>query len=247
MTKIKIINPDCGMSKQDLWERESYLNQVTRPDTTISMISTSKNNIYIDSVVDEALATPELIELGMNAYKEGFEAIGMYCFSDPALEALRECLPIPVIGAGQSAMHLGALLGDQISVVTTSKDRVAPKMMTIDQLGVNRNHIASIRGIEQVVSDDATMLNQLKQVIKQCIDTDGAQVIVLGCLTYVKYADELNQLFKVPIINPSFALINTIEMVTNQGISHSKIAFPTPTKKNRQWSAGETKLGRMLK
>lgn len=221
--------------------REQYLSKVAGPETIISMDSTQNNNIYIDSVVDEVLAVPEIMQIGQQAFVDGFDGIGMYCFSDPGLTALRELLPIPVLGAGQVSMKLATLLGDQISVITTTSERVPQKKMAFRQMGVNDTQIASIRGLDLKNEDDESILARLTEVIQQCLDEDGAQVVVLGCLTYTKFAPKLNELFDVPIVDPGYSLVNTLELLYRQQLSQSKITYPTPVKKARQWSNGMIK------
>lgn len=51
----------------------------------------------LDCHTDEAFAAPELVKMAIQAEKDGYDAIVIYCFSDVGLEALRENVKIPVI------------------------------------------------------------------------------------------------------------------------------------------------------
>ncbi len=236
--RIKIINPDYGLFQADWIKREKYLKQAVSDSTVIYMSSPQNNNIYVDSSLDAALASAEIIQIGQQAYQDGFEGIGLYCFSDPALEALRELVSIPVIGAGQASMNIASLLGQSISVITTAAKRIPQKRIAIKAMGIESDRIASIRGLDFHSEKHEAMLEKLLTVSKKCIVEDHAEVIVLGCLAYTWYAEELTERLKIPVVDPAFTLVGLLELLGHQKLSHSKITYPFPEMKKRQWSSG---------
>ncbi|WP_461240591.1 aspartate/glutamate racemase family protein [Paucilactobacillus sp. N302-9] len=237
MMKLEIINPDCGLIRSDLEKRQNYLQKVTDANTTLWMDSTQNNNIYIDSMTDAALATPEIVQIGIQAYKNGFDGIGIYCFSDPGVDALRELLPIPVIGAGMTSMSVSTLLGEKISLIITSSSLIKEKYLFLRRNGIDLNRISSIRGLDLESNDTKKITQKFVDVAKQCVN-DGADVIVIACLAYNQYAEKIMNEIDVPVVNPGFSLVNTLELVVKQKISQSKTSYPQPVRKTRYWQGG---------
>lgn len=64
------------------------------------------------------LNTRALIESALRTEREGFDAIAVGCFLDPVLDELKELLDIPVLGLGESAMHLACMLGRRFAVLS---------------------------------------------------------------------------------------------------------------------------------
>jgi len=74
----------------------------------------------VESYYDEYVGAMDMVEKALNAQKEGFDAIAINCFMNPTLEGLRELLDIPVVGAGEAAIHLTSMLGDNFSIIDPS-------------------------------------------------------------------------------------------------------------------------------
>ncbi|WP_445486741.1 aspartate/glutamate racemase family protein [Niallia sp. 03133] len=231
---IRIIHPDAGFTEEELLERAEKMKQVSRPDTQVSFVCPKGTNIYIDSNVDIAIDGPELLKLAKEAEAEGIDAIGIYCSSDPVLSAIREQVSIPVLGAGQVSVSVALLLGERFAFITTSEERVSSKWAYLRQLGIAMDRIASVCGMSESVENTREALLAVgEQVVK-----DGADVIVLGCLAYNDYVEELQSALGVPVVHPAYALINQLELLVLQQLSHSKKTYPSPKKKERIWSQG---------
>ena len=110
--KLKVLNPDnTGLTKEMIALREKRMKQIARPDTQIDMEVQEKTKICVDSALDVAVTSLELIEKAVQAEKDGYDVIGLYCSGDPAMDAIREAVSIPVIGAGQSSLQIAVGLG----------------------------------------------------------------------------------------------------------------------------------------
>ena len=125
--KLKFINPDSGMSRAELAAREALLSRAAGPDTAISMDCPQRTQVCIDSDLDVAVAAPEIVQMALQAQADGFDAVCLYCFSDPGLSACRELLQIPVVGGAQASLALAAQLGHRFSVLTTAAGRIPQK------------------------------------------------------------------------------------------------------------------------
>lgn len=230
--KIKIINPDYGMTKEQLKKRINILNKVVRNDTILSMECLKESFVVIDSMLDVYLAAPEIINMAIKAEKEGYDAIVLYCFSDPAISACREILSIPVIGAGQSSILTACELGYKFSLIVNQETRIPEKRLFVNSLGIGIDRLASIRSLnipyEVIEKDRKYTLLQLTKIAEECINKDGAEVIVLGCLTFLGMADELFKSINIPVVDPGYNAVCVAESFISQGLTHSKRSHPYP-------------------
>lgn len=240
--KIKIINPDSDMTREQMDKREKILKTVSREDTVISMDCPKNNNICIDSITDINIASPEIIKMAKKAEEEGYDVVCIYCLSDPAITACRELLTIPVIGGGQSAFQIACGLGYSFSLITTSDSRIPEKKEFIRSTGVDYTRLCSIRSINFSLSsihkDENILKLALLETAKKCVD-DGAEIIILGCLSFLGMGEEISKEIGIPVIDPALNLINMAELLYNQKLSHSKRSYPYPPKYKRVWGSGE--------
>ncbi|MBP2652115.1 MAG: hydrogenase expression protein HupH [Firmicutes bacterium] len=241
--RIKIINPDAGMSREELEQREKMLMSIARPDTVISMDCLTETNVCIDSLTDVALAGAEIVKRALLAEKEGFDAVGLYCLSDPAINACREMLTIPVLGGGQTAFQVACGLGYRFSLLTTSQQRVAQKSEFVRTTGVDISRLASVRsvelGLENIRANLDVTLAKLVAAGKECKEKDDAQVIILGCLSFAGLGKAVAEQIGIPVVDPAFTLISMIELCCLQGLCHSKSSYPCPKSIPRWWNAGK--------
>lgn len=230
--KIMIINPDYGMKEEQLAKRLAALKRIVRNDTVLSMKCPEESVVTIDSMLDIYLAAPEIIDMAIKAEKHDYDAVVLYCFSDPAIAACREVLDIPVIGAGQEALLTACGLGYNFSLLVNGEARIPEKRSFINSLGINMNRLASIRSIsltyEEMENDKEKTLSALTGLAQECIAEDKAEVIVLGCLSFLGMGEELSKRIHIPVIDPAYNAVSTAESYAVQGLTHSKKSYPHP-------------------
>ena len=74
-------------------------------------------------------------------------------------------------------------------------------------------------------------MKKLTAVALKTIKEDNADVLILGCMS-MAFHDitlEIQNKLNIPVINPVKASLLCAEGLVKMGISHSKIAFPTPS------------------
>ena len=202
--------------------------------TEVAAEPTAKGPAAIESAHDAGIVVPELIRLAPLAEKRGFDAIIIGCYSDPGLDALRELLAIPVIGPGAASLHLAAQLGTRLSVLTPSGRGYGRVAARLRGLGI-APLLASVRGIGLSVMDLAQQkpgaLDKAAEAARVAVDQDGADVLVLGCMSMAFLPGVTQALGKkvgVPVVNPVIAALKTAEACVAMGLAHSKKAWPVP-------------------
>ena len=241
--KIFIINPDYGVTTEQMAARCHLLSAHVGPDTELYMECLVENHIEIDSALDAALAAPEIIKMAVRAEHEGYDAIVLYCFSDPALAACREAVKIPVIGGGQASLLLAPVVGRQAGLLLSDDSRRAEKQLFVEGCGINPSRIAAIGGINgrgiNFWSERERTLELLAQAGAKLLAESCVQVLILGCLSFLGLAQPLSERLGVPVIDSAVAPVSLAESVVRQGLMTSRKAYPAPPARERSWAAGK--------
>lgn len=207
----------------------------------LEMDSLPKGAVSIEDSYDEVLNSPYILAKVRAAEAEHFSAVIIDCFGDPALDAARELVRIPVIGAAQSAAHLAAQLAPRFSIINTVREFAYIDRDLMVKYGLSQ-HLASVITIDTpVLSLEARRgrtITALVGAAQKAVREDGAQAVVLGCtgMSSLVAATRKRLAAKglhVPIVEPLRAAVYTAVAWTLGGITHSKEAFMPPRAKRR--------------
>lgn len=191
----------------------------------------------IEGALDEALAVPGLLPLAREAEADGADALVIDCMGDPGLDALREAVGIPVLGAGQTSMHVAAMLGDRFSILA-----VLPRLITRFRAAAGAyglaGSLASVRSVDIPVlglgglSEDVA--ERLSAVGAAAVREDGADTLILGCTGMIGVTHRMAELLEregivgVPVVDPVPTAVGVAQMLVREGLTHSKRAHPDP-------------------
>jgi len=241
--KIFIINPDYGMTKAEMDERCATLKTYLAPDTELVMDCLHTNEVYIDSALDVVLAGSEIVSMAKKAEESGFDAVVIYCLSDPAIDACREILSIPVIGGGQASYLTALTVGRHFGLIVTEKNRIPEKKLFVHQTGVAAERVSSISAVDLgglgIRQDINHTLKCLERTANAMIANEGAEVIVLGCLSFLGIAESLSNLIGIPVIDSAAAAVGLAEFTARQRLLNSKKSWAVPPKGSRSWQSGK--------
>ena len=187
-------------------------------------------NSYYDMFIMEGI----VIEAGLKAEAEGFDAVCINTVSDSGLSALRSRLSIPVLGPGQSAFHIACTLGHKFSILTMWEPWLPLYKKTLTEYGLE-HRCASIRHIdtrpdvqELLEGKEEIVFGKLEEAGRKAIEEDNASVLVLGSTTMHQSHHYLQEKLPVPVINPGVVAYKLCELLLDLGLSHSKKAYPDP-------------------
>lgn len=127
LMKILIINPDYGMTQEEMALRCRILEEYTAPDTQLAMVCPQSSGVELNSALDVVLAAPEIVQLAADGQNAGFDAVVLYCFSDPVIDACREALRIPVIGGAQASCLAALNVCRSFGVILADEARLPEK------------------------------------------------------------------------------------------------------------------------
>ncbi|SFC64429.1 allantoin racemase [Pseudomonas citronellolis] len=232
--RVKMIFP-VPLSEQTRPLVESQLPAaLQRPDIEVCFVGAGSVSTLADSYYDMALMELAVIEAGMRAEEEGFDAVCINTVSDSGLAALRARLSIPVLAPGQSAFHLACALGHKFSVLTMWPRWFPLYRKTLREYGLE-SRLASLRSIDVRPDTEALLQGKEEVVFARLLDAarlaiheDGAEVIVLGSTTMHQSHAFLSQHLDVPVLNPGVIAYKLCEVLLDLGLAHSKLAYPSP-------------------
>ncbi len=234
--KIKVILP-VPMPKDAIKGFKSqFPKTLKRRDIDYEWVATKNGADILDSYYESALSDIFVISSGENAEAEGYSAVCVNSMSDSGLKGLRSRLNIPVFGPGHTSFLTACMLGKKFSVITMWNKWNYMYERILQEEGIV-NRCASIRSInvrpdaKELLSgkEDFVFKKLLDQSI-QAIDQDGADVIIIGSTTMHQSYNFLKENLEVPVLNPGIIAFKTCEMFLDFGITHSKIAYPSPEK-----------------
>jgi allantoin racemase len=159
------------------------------------------------------LTTPEDIAEAAHAVEalfadhppQGVDGVILAAFADPALDALREHLPLPVTGIAEAGMAEAARGGRRFAVVTTTPDLVG----SIAGLAARYGHGKAFLGTALTEGDAATITNDpnllpeaLRLACSRAVSELGAEAIVIGGGPLAVAARAIASDIAVPLIEP---------------------------------------------
>lgn len=236
--KILIINPDYGMTQEEMSMRCRILEEYTAPDTQLAMVCSQNSGVELNSALDVVLAAPEIVQLAADGQNAGFDAVVLYCFSDPVIDACREALRIPVIGGAQASCLAALNVCRSFGVILADKARLPEKKLFLRTLGVSPERIGQIDAVNlngiSPWADRETTFKKLLACGQKMMRETHTEAIVLGCLSFLGLAEPLSRVLGIPVIDPAIAAVTTAESIVRQRLFTSKVSYPLLCSKARE-------------
>lgn len=215
------------------------LKSAEGPDLTVSHAEIDTGPASIECETDDALAVPGTLVKLVEAERDGVDAAVIDCMADPGLKPGREMVRIPVLGPGQTAMHLAALLGHRFTVLTVLARLRYQFEDEARRYGLETS-LASVRSVDvpvlELEDDIDRTQNLLAEQALRAVRDDQADAIIfgctgmLGCAAFVREA-LLAEGHDIPVIDPVPTAIQIAAALVRSGLSHSKEAYADPLAK----------------
>ena len=134
------------------------------------------------------------------------DAFVIACYSDPGLQVCREATTKAVFGIQESGMFAALSRGDRVGVIALGPRSVARHLRYLRQMGLIER-LAGERPLNLSVADSERpeAADRLLEVGTVLRDTDGADVLVLGCAGMARHRRGLEAALGLPVIDPTQA------------------------------------------
>lgn len=205
-----------------------------RPGTAVDFAGCRAGATWLDSDYEATLADAFVLDAGLKAETDGYDAVCSFSTSDSGVPALRSRLTIPVVGAAQSAFLLATQLGAKFSVITTWEPWRRDLLKVVSRYGLD-HRLASVRSLnvppdthELLSGKEDFVFGELERIAMLAIEQDGADVIVLGSTTMYQSHEFLAARLPCPVLDPGTIAYQTCELLIDLGLSQSKLTYPSP-------------------
>ena len=202
----------------------SVLQGAAAPGTSISVHGLGPGKAIADQYrFLELLDTQEILENGLRAERDGYDAFLIGNIFEPGLHALREALNIPVLGLCESAVHLACLMGASFSIVNVNPKftrRIAEniamtglssRLISIDEMQIERGQV-----LDRAFEDEALCKKVIEQfMVAACQGAArGAEVVIPagGIVMTLLARAGIFAVDNVPIVNGLIALVKIAEL-----------------------------------
>lgn len=181
MIKLVVINPNSTVS---MTEKAALAARNAAPGATVLGVTCHKSPPAIQGPEDDAICRPFVMAEVALVAADGADAIIIACFDDPALDAARASVTIPVLGIGEAGYHAAMMLGGRFSVVTTLPVAIPILEENLVHYGMAaacaRVRAAGVAVLE--LEDEASgAVARVSAEIARAKAEDGVGAIVLGC------------------------------------------------------------------
>jgi len=129
----------------------------------------------------------EVLEAVLDAEKEGFDAVLVSSFSDPAVNEARQAMNIPVVGLAQPSMLTALMMGSRFGVVAVSPESAPRNEELVMKYGLRERAILPVKSMPispeeqfKMIEDSRHGIEAFKEVSRAYI-RDGAEVIISAC------------------------------------------------------------------
>ncbi len=150
----------------------------------------------IDAIRHRYVATmleTQICDAALVAEREGFDAMAIGCFFDPALRSARSLVNIPVLGLGESCALVACSLGRKFGLVTLCADQSADYSDLMHAYGLERRFAGAV-AVEPAIDEFALEADEATaQAVEARFDAACATVIRQGADIIIPADGVLNE------------------------------------------------------
>ena len=198
-------------------------------DSEIISVEPNVGPESIEGFYDEAFCIPGLVEEVKK--NSDAQAYIIACFDDTGLEVVRSITEKPVIGIGEAAYHVATMVAGNFTVITTLSRSIRPLIHNLKNYGFFENCV-KVAAIDVPVLDLENIseknLDKLSAGIKDTIENDNAEAIILGCAGMADLAKNLEIKHKLPVIEGVSSAVVIAESLVKLKIKTSKVGSYAP-------------------
>lgn len=214
----------------------NHFDTVASPETELSISTLKSGTISIESMYDEEFVARALLEECIKQERNGVDGIINYCFGNPATEAAKEILNIPVIGIGEASQTIALPFTDNYGIITTVKNSVARNRRKAKLLGTSEKLGAVIPldlPVVELTNHNENLIQKVKSIVKPYVENQGIDLIHLGCGYLIGLSDRLSKELGIPVVDPGLASLKLMEAYVKLSLVQSPVSYMTPPEKKR--------------
>ena len=185
-----------------------------------------------NSQVNSLSAGPLVAEIAVKAEADGYDAVVPFGTLDAGVELSRNLVRIPIVGAGQSVMHLAVQLSNRLGVIAYEEKSI-PFMRKQMHAWRVADSVVAMRSVQVPLMESTKNRDAIRERFIRCaremIDDHDVEIIVPMGVTMVpvQYApEEFKKELGVPVMDALKTSIQTAEVMVRMGLTHSTRTYP---------------------
>lgn len=237
--KVMYLNPVSNSSDDQVFA--DLVAEYKYPATAAAVASLDPRNVppemnHLEYRAYESLIISDTVKAARQASKDGYDALVIGCFYDPALHDAREISGETIVVAPCQASIITALnLANNFSILVGRAKWEDQMRQTVYDYGY-RDQLASFEtvdlGVQDFHRDAAATEQKLQQAALQAVTGHHAESIILGCTMEIGFYRRLQQFLRdelgthIPVIDPAIASFKAAENAALQkqfGWTNSRI------------------------
>ena len=233
--KLLVINPNISDSVTALIQAEAESSALA--GTQLTVLTAPFGVAYIETRFEALIGAYATAQLAAE-HHAGHDAVIVAAFGDPGLGALREALPVPVLGLTESALASACLLGHRFSIIAISQRIQAWYREVVEANGLV-GRLASIRALDRPLASIGNVQGEhaeaLRALCERAVAEDGAEVIILAGAPLAGLARSLRGQLPVPVVDGVSSAVKHAESLVAlaPGKAVRGSFAPPPSKPNR--------------
>lgn len=222
------------MDEKGVANRRAQLTKVKLgPDIDFDFRPVTVGPTSYMSAQDFAFMDLAIYEAGVDAQKQGYDAVTIDTMSDSGMEALRSALDIPVVSPGKASMLFAMMLGNKFSLLAQWEPAQIRAQKFVKSLGLDafcagiENYDVKPDYVNLMSGKEDKTLPRMLAAGKRAIEK-GADVLILGSTTMHQAHEYLSARLPIPVVNPGPLTYKLVESVLDLGLMHSRRPWPKP-------------------
>jgi allantoin racemase len=220
--KLLLINGNTTQAITDKMADAARL--AAGPDTHITAVTATFGARVVSSRSENAVAAHAVVTLAAQ-HHHGCDAVLIGVSLDTALGALRELLPMPVIGMTEAAALVACTLGGRFGVITLGKRTLPMYEELLASYGLEKR-VAAVEGVDietRDYGDSRRIADGVVALASTLVQERGAEAIVLAGAAMAGQHRELQARIQVPLLDGITCGVMLAELVVKLGLKKPQL------------------------
>jgi Asp/Glu/hydantoin racemase len=221
------------------------LNDLKRPDVEVHVngVDDGSMDLHYNSVVAmNSYGIGGVLNKMIQAQEQGYDAVAIGCFLDPAMQEAREILQIPVLGLGEASMLMACMYGAKFSGIAFHKKQSQYYDRKAFEYGLSSRHIPfgdlgiDFTEVQKAFTSPGQMTDNFLKESRR-LASEGAEVILAACATVnaIIRRENITEVDGALIMDCNAVLLKTTEAMADLsktiGLNASrKLLYQSPAK-----------------
>lgn len=225
--RLLVLNPNTTAAMTE--KIGAAAARVAAPGTEIVAVNPVAGPASIEGYYDEAMSFAGLLAIIRD--RKDYDAVVIACFDDTGLDAARCLTDKPVVGIGEAAFHMAAMLANRFSVITTLARSVPALEHNLQRYGLAAR-CARVRAsnipVLELEDPESNAAARIGLEIHHAIEEDRAEAIVLGCAGMTDLTEALSQRHGLPVLDGVVCATTLCESLVRLGLKTSRLGGYAP-------------------